>query len=91
MLEVVHMATNVLSIPYPEDLLLSLKTTPEEFEAEARLLLAVKLYELGRVSTGVGAQLAGMDRVAFMFQLARFGLSPIGQEPGELAEDMDNA
>ena len=41
------MTTNVLSIPYPENLLLSIKKSPEEFESEARLLLAVKLYEMG--------------------------------------------
>ncbi len=85
------MATNILTIPYPEELLLSLKESPEEFEAEARLLLAMKLYELGRVSTGTAARLAGMSRVAFMFALGRFGLSPIGVEPGELAEDVANA
>ncbi len=85
------MAMNMLTIPYPEELLLSLKENPEQFEAEARLLLAVKLYELGKVSTGMAARLAGMGRVAFMFQLGRFGLSPIGVEPDELAEDMANA
>lgn len=83
--------TNVLTIPYPEDILLSLKESPAEFEAEARLLLAVKLYELGRLSTGMAARLAGMSRVAFMFALDRFGLSPIGLEPGELAQDLANA
>lgn len=41
------MTTNVLSIPYPEELLLSPKENPVQFEAEARLLLAVKLYECG--------------------------------------------
>ena len=84
------MPTNVLTIPYPEELLLSLKKSPAEFEDEARLLLAVKLYELGLVSTGTAARLAGMNRVAFMFALNRFGLSPIGLEPGELAEDLAN-
>jgi predicted HTH domain antitoxin len=77
--------------PYPEELLLSLKKSPAEFEDETRLLLAVKLYELGRVSTGTAAQLAGMNRVEFMFALSRFRLSPIGLEPGELAEDLTNA
>jgi predicted HTH domain antitoxin len=85
------MATSVLNIPYPEELLLSLKENPAQFEAEARLLLAVKLYELGRVSTGMAARLAGMGRVEFMFALGRFGLSPLGVEPDELAEDMGNA
>jgi predicted HTH domain antitoxin len=68
-----------------------LKKNSQEFESEVRLLLAVKLYELGRVSTGIAPQLAGMERVAFMFELARFGLSPMGQEPEELAEDLANS
>ena len=82
---------NVVSIPYPQDLLLFLKESPEEFESEARLLLAVKFYEMGRVSTGMAAQLAGMPRVAFILTLSRFGLSPIGVEPSELAGDLANA
>ena len=85
------MTTRMLSIPYSEDLLLSLKKSPGEFEEEARLLLAVKLYEMNRVSTGAAAQLAGISRVTFMYELARFGLSPMGQEPDELAEDYANA
>ena len=85
------MSMNVLTIPYSEDLLLSMKRSPQEFESEAKLLLAVKLYEMDRISTGAAAKLAGMSRVAFMFELARFGLSPIGQDPGELAEDLANA
>ena len=85
------MSMKVLTIPYSDDLLLSMKRSPQEFEAEARLLLAVKLYEMGRISTGAAAKLAGKGRVAFMFELSRFGLSPVGQDPSELAEDLANA
>ncbi len=46
----------MLTIPYSDELLLSLKKSPAEFEAEARLLLAVKLFELNQVSTGVAAR-----------------------------------
>lgn len=83
--------TSQFTITYPDELLLSLKKTPAEFEAEARLLLAVKLYELGQVSTGMAARLAGMSPVAFIFALDRFGLSPIGVDPTELAGDLANA
>ncbi len=85
------MTTNVLSIPYYGNLLLSIKKSPDEFASEARLLLAVKLYEMGQVTTGTAANLAGISLVAFMFELGHFGLSPMGQSPDELAEDFANA
>jgi predicted HTH domain antitoxin len=85
------MADHALTIPYSDDLLLSLKESPEEFETEARLLLAVKMYELGRLTTGRAAELAGVDRVEFLFLLQRFGLSPIGIDPDELQQDLANA
>ena len=86
-----QMETHVLRMPYPEDLLLSLKKNHGQFEAEARLLPAVKLYEMGQISTGRAAQLAGMNRVAFMFELNRFGLSPLGQDPHAVADDLASA
>jgi len=85
------MSVKVLTIPYSDDLLLSLKKSPQEFEAEAKLLLAVKLYEMDRISTGAAAKLAGMGRAAFMFELSRFGLSPMGQDARDLAKDLANA
>lgn len=85
------MTDHSLTITYPGKLLLSLGKSPDEFEAEARLLLAIKLYELHHVSTGVAAQLAGMSRPTFMLELGRSGLSPLGQKPDELSEDYNNA
>jgi predicted HTH domain antitoxin len=85
------MTIKQLTIPYSDDLLLSLKTTPERFEAEARLLLAIKLYELGRITTGTAAQIAGIGRVDFVFELGKHGLSPISVDPDELEFDLANA
>lgn len=85
------MNEHVLTIPYPDDLLLSMKTDPARFEAEAPILLAVKLYELGRVSSGTAARLAGMDRVEFLFTLGHYGLSPVGVEPDEVEQDAAHA
>lgn len=85
------MNANLLTIPYPSDLLLSLKVTPKQFESDSRLLLAVKLYELGRITTGLAAQLAGVDRATFIFELGKLGLSPSGVEADELEMDVANA
>lgn len=85
------MSQRTLIIPYPEDLLASLKESPEEFEAEAPVLLAVKLFELGRISTGRAAELAGMPQAAFLQALHRFKVSPFGEDPQELYQDLQNA
>jgi predicted HTH domain antitoxin len=82
---------NSLSIEYSPELLWALQQEPEEFEAEARLLLALKLYETKKLSTGLAAQLAGVPRVTFMFMLGQHGLSPFGEAPDELEEDLRNA
>ena len=82
---------SVLTIEYPPEVLWALQQEPEEFEAEARLLLAVKMYETGKLSTGLAAQLAGVSRIAFMFLLGRYGLSVFGEAPEDIPADLDNA
>jgi len=80
-----------LKITYPSEVLWALQQEPEEFESEARLLLALKLYETGRLSSGLAAKLAGVPRVTFLFLLGQHGLSPFGEEPDELERDLANA
>lgn len=84
-------AMNTLTIEYPSEVLWALQQEPEEFESDARLLLAVKFYETGRLSTGMAARLAGVPRSAFIFLLSRYGLSPFGQSPDELEDDLAHA
>jgi len=82
---------STLAIEYPSEVLWALQQEPEEFEADARLLLAIKFYEIGRLSTGLAAKLAGVPRSTFIFMLGRYGLSPFGQSPDELEEDLASA
>jgi predicted HTH domain antitoxin len=84
-------ATRRLTIEYPTEVLWALQQEPDEFEAEARLLLALKLYETGRLSSGLAARLAGIPRGSFIVLLGRYGLSPFGETPDELESDLAHA
>jgi predicted HTH domain antitoxin len=64
-----------LTIEYGEDLLFSLGLSEQQFTEEARLLLAAKLYELGRLTSGQAAGLCGKERVDFLLSLPRIGVS----------------
>jgi hypothetical protein len=82
---------SMLTIEYSPEVLWALQQEPEEFEAEARLLLAIKMYETGRLSTGLAARLAGVPRSTLMFLLGRYELSPFGEKPGGIAKDLNDA
>ena len=82
---------NTLTIEYSPELLWALQQEPEEFAAEARLLLALKLYETGKLSTGLAAQLAGVPRTTFFYILGQHHLSPFGVDADELESDFEHA
>ncbi len=79
-----------LTIDYPETLPDLLQETPAELENEMRTALAVKLFELKRIPSGIAAQLAGITRVDFLLQLSKFGVSAIDMDDDELSRDVGN-
>ena len=62
-----------------------------EFEKEAKMAMAAKLFEMKRLSSGMAASLVGMDRVSFLLDLHRYGVAMIDLEQEELLSDMEHA
>ncbi|MBA2619690.1 MAG: UPF0175 family protein [Acidobacteria bacterium] len=85
------MAHNTLTIEYGDDLLYRLGMSREKFSDEAKFLLAAKLYELGRLSSGEAAHLAGKSRVEFLFALSNIGLPMSNLREEDLAIELDFA
>lgn len=73
-----------LILDVPDDSLLSLKLSDEAAAAEIRLAASVKLYELGRLSSGAAARLAGIPRPLFLSKLADYGVDTFRLTEDEL-------
>ena len=80
------MATRQIVIDVPEKVLLAEKKDEADFARELRILAAVKLYELGRLSSGRAAELAGMSRVEFLLELGKYKVFPFEAELRDLED-----
>ena len=78
------MLTRPITINVPEKVFLAEKKDERSFARELSLLAAVKLYELGRLSSGRAAELAGMPRVEFLLSLERYKVFPLSAELSDL-------
>ena len=64
----------MVNIEIPDDVLVATGQPRELFVREAKFLLATKLVELGRISSGKAAEMCGMKRVEFLFAASRAGV-----------------
>ncbi len=77
-----------LMVTYPNDFELAVSTTAEEFEAQVRLMAALKMFELGKLSSGKAAELAGMSRVEFFEMCGRYRVSILNYDPEDLESEI---
>ena len=80
-----------VTIEYEDDILSSLGMSAEQFSEEAKFLLAGKLYELGKFSSGQAARLCGKGRVDFLMSLGKIGISMSNLRPEDAQAEIDFA
>jgi predicted HTH domain antitoxin len=80
-----------IKLSLPDETLVALKRSPDELGDEVRLAAAMKLYELGRLSSGAAAALAGIPRTVFLSKLADYGVATFRMSEAELVEDLRRA
>ena len=78
------METEKLQIKYPSGLEQAVHMTKKELEWHIRLMAALKMFELGKVSSGKAAELAGISRVEFLETCGRYGVSVYNVPPDEI-------
>jgi predicted HTH domain antitoxin len=87
------MKTEELKMKYPSGFELAVHMTKEEMEHHIRLMASLKMFELGKVSSGKAAQLAGMTRVAFLETCGRYRVSvfnyPLEEVEREMRKDLE--
>ncbi len=78
-------------IPYPEGFAQVLRLSDREFASELVFMAAAKLYELGRLTAGQAARLAGMDRLGFLARLSQIGVPAINLRDEEIDAEIEAA
>ncbi|MEZ4686653.1 MAG: UPF0175 family protein [Bacteroidia bacterium] len=69
-----------IQIHFPAKLALTLKLSEEECQQELKKLSIIKLFELGKISSGMGAKVLGMSRVDFLDMLGKYKVSIFSEE-----------
>lgn len=76
-----------LMMDIPDDILLALAMSEPDAAAALRMAAAVKLYEIGRLSSGAAAELAGVPRLLFLSRLADYEVDAFRLRPEDLLKE----
>ena len=77
-------------LKYPDDLAQAVQMTAEELESQIRLMAALKMFELGKLSSGKAAGLASLSRVEFLEACDRYRVSVFNYPPEELEAELQS-
>jgi predicted HTH domain antitoxin len=80
-----------IALEVPESLLWQTGASREEVKRRAQFLLALKLFEVGQITSGQAALLSGQSRVAFLLEASQNGVPVADLDEDEIAEEVAQA
>ena len=80
-----------IEIQVSDEALAALQRDPRGYAAELRLAAAAKLYEVGRVSQEIAAEIAGLSRAGFMRAISEMRVSAFQDTPESLKRELERA
>ena len=66
---------SLVTVDIPERTRIALKIPAEQLAEELRMLSALKLYQLGQLSSGAAAEMSGVPKPVFLSRLADYGVA----------------
>lgn len=78
-----------LQLDLPEGFELAVNLTTAELESQVRLMAALKMFELGKLSSGKAAELAGVSRVEFLDLCGRYQVPVIQYDEDDLTRELE--
>ena len=81
---------SAVTLQIPDDMDLALNVPQDELAHALLVAAAVKLFELGKISTGTAAALAGIPKPLFLVKLAQWGVSASTLSADDIAQDIAN-
>ena len=82
------MKVEELKIKYPTGFEHAVHMTKEKMEQHIRLMAALKMFELGKITSGKAAELAGMTRTEFLEACGRYRVSVFNYSDEEVGEEI---
>lgn len=79
-----------ITVEVPEHVQQALNRTQGEIGRDVKLYAALMLYQLGKLSSGMAAQMAGVSRVDFLYLCGEYGISVFQCAPEELEAELSN-
>ena len=77
-----------LTVQYPDDLLVASGKPRSVVEEELKFQLAVRLFEVGQLSLGKAAELAGLTKPRFADELGRMKIPVVNLDDEEIQAEL---